>query len=368
MSLEFHCTTCGILLRVPAESAGGQARCPTCASVMTIPALQASPGLQASPSPAPPPNHPFAAAPSAAPPEAGLPAPETAEGPNPYRSPSDYTAGWAAMSMAAPATAIQPARIDLGDIVTRTWEIFKQQWSTCLLGMIVAGAVMMVGYFALMMVAVLCGVGIQTQLGHESLIVVFVLFGYVAAFVFMLWIMAGFLQFLLAIARGQQPSLGLLFQGGPCWLRLLGVWLILWLIWVGAAIVCLSPAAAMLAVSEHAARITYGICSVINGVVQSVLLLMFSQAMFFVVDRQSRVLEALRLSREITRGNKWKLWVLWLAATLVTVVSMIPCGLGLLITMPYFGLMLPVVYLVMSGQPTANPRRYPYSPTPGFAG
>src|SRR5205085_3584481 len=43
MPIEFRCSQCSQLLRVPDESAGKNARCPKCQALMKVPDLQAEP-------------------------------------------------------------------------------------------------------------------------------------------------------------------------------------------------------------------------------------------------------------------------------------------------------------------------------------
>ena len=45
MAIEFRCTSCGKLLRTADGTSGKQAKCPECASLMTIPAATAQ-GIQ----------------------------------------------------------------------------------------------------------------------------------------------------------------------------------------------------------------------------------------------------------------------------------------------------------------------------------
>lgn len=51
--IEFPCSSCGTLLRVPLQYAGRSARCPQCQSVATVPTLPHTPDLQAPPSSVP---------------------------------------------------------------------------------------------------------------------------------------------------------------------------------------------------------------------------------------------------------------------------------------------------------------------------
>jgi phage FluMu protein Com len=91
MPIEFHCPSCGKLLRTPDESAGKKAKCPQCATIVEIPrpaaptdfGLPASGGggeFPAFSNPTPPNDNPFA----------GLPA----ANPNPYATSASSAASY----------------------------------------------------------------------------------------------------------------------------------------------------------------------------------------------------------------------------------------------------------------------------------
>ena len=81
---------------------------------------------------------------------------------------------------------------------------------------------------------------------------------------------------------------------------------------------------------------------------------MFSQFYYLVLDRRVPVLDSFRQSKELMNGNKLTLFLIWLAMMGIFLVAMIPCGLGILVAGPYFSLMFAVIYLTITGQPTAE--------------
>src|SRR5690242_15410121 len=98
MTIEFHCSQCNQLLRVPETAIGKQARCPECQALMVVPAgAVATPpqvgagefggGLPLVP-PTPPPAHPFGEA------AGGHPFSEQAGSANPYASPPAVMQGY----------------------------------------------------------------------------------------------------------------------------------------------------------------------------------------------------------------------------------------------------------------------------------
>lgn len=95
---------------------------------------------------------------------------------------------------------------------------------------------------------------------------------------------------------------------------------------------------------------------------------MFSQSLYLIVDRNVGVMESLRLSREITRGNKATMFLIGLAMLGLAILALIPCGLGFFVLMPYSMVLYSLMYLSMAGQPTAEQLRYSYPPAPAYAG
>ena len=88
MAIEFRCSQCNQLLRVPDDSAGKNARCPKCQSLMTVPAASSPVSTPAASSPAS--TNPFAAGESP-PPKPASPFGDTSpttSNLNPYASPS----------------------------------------------------------------------------------------------------------------------------------------------------------------------------------------------------------------------------------------------------------------------------------------
>jgi hypothetical protein len=309
MAIEFRCTQCGKLLRTGDETAGKHAKCPQCGAVMTIPAT----GGAAPPPPVPPGGGtPFSGA--------GAQPAGTAGSANPYQSPAPFTPLGAGQ---APG-AITPTTLDLGDIFSRTWNIFKEQWGMC----IVALLVVLVISFAVNFI-VGCGFGIVGHAAKSQALQFFLsLIAHVATTLFGVWLGIGQAKYFLKVARGQTAEIGDLFSGGPLFVNVLLGSLLVGVIVLVGLLACVVP-----------------------GVVLS---LMFSQFYYLILDRNVPVLESLSQSRELTNGNKMTLFLIWLVATGLTVLACIPCFLGLIVVVPYLTLMVPVIYLAITGQPTAD--------------
>jgi len=99
MSIEFRCSQCGQLLRVPADSAGKHARCPKCQALMAVP--QADANAPSSPVPVPD-AAPAAPTLSAPPPPQPLPPPEKPASESPFTPASASALGTSAAAAGNP--------------------------------------------------------------------------------------------------------------------------------------------------------------------------------------------------------------------------------------------------------------------------
>jgi len=308
MAIEFRCTQCSKLLRTGDETAGKHAKCPQCGALMTIPAAGG-----AAPPPVPPGGGtPFGGA-------AAQPA-GTAGSAHPYQSPASFAPLGAGQSPGA----IAPTTLDLGDIFSRTWSIFKEQWVMCVVAILVVWVISFAVNFIVGFGAGIVGAVAKSQAIHIFLSLI----GNLATSLFAVWLGIGQAKYFLKVARGQTAEIGDLFSGGPLFVNIL----------LGSLLVGVIVFVGLLAL-------------VVPGVV---LALMFSQFYYLILDRNVPVLESLSQSRELTNGNKLTLVLIWLVAMGLTLLACIPCFLGLIVVVPYLTLMVPVIYLAITGQPTAD--------------
>lgn len=193
MPIEFRCTQCGRLLRTADDAAGKEARCPECGAVVPVPLS----GLGVrEPVAGGGPGSPF-----------GAPRPGGGQAVNPYESPGPY-----ADSGEQAATGMRPVRhvLDLGDVLRRAWDIFRERWAICL------GVVLLV---------VVIGMAFSTACSIASMMVaaaardrvvpiIAQVVDNLCTWLFQSWLGIGEALFLLEIVRGREPSLGLVFAGG----------------------------------------------------------------------------------------------------------------------------------------------------------
>lgn len=322
MPIEFRCTQCQRLLRTQDDSAGKQAKCPECGTIMVVPAPEADEAnVPLPPLPTSRLGNPFGSGGTS--PFATRPADggDRTGGQNPYQSPTDYAAPPIG---AGPRGPIIPTTIDLGDILSRTWRIFTQQWGLCLgltlvFGFIVIGTQLLVET----VIAALAG-GNNPELSFTIAITVFLAQG-----LLWMWLGIGYNLALLRLARGEPTSMGELFNGGSYMVSIL----------LGSI------------VFNIAFFLGY-LFFIIPGIIVA---LMFSQFYYLILDRRIGVLESFSISQKVMIGNKLTLFALVLVVGLLGgLFALVTCFVGLVAVAPFFSLMLAVTYLVVTGQPTAD--------------
>jgi phage FluMu protein Com/uncharacterized membrane protein len=314
MPIEFRCTACNKLLRTPDDTAGKQAKCPECGALMPIPVPAGQPRPPAA-------GRPFAAG-------AGQSASSAAaDAANPYRSPlSD-----APRAFVPPSGSFTPSRIDFADVFGRTFRVFGQEWSTCILVFLAFMAIVL-GFLAC---AGGAAAGVAVLANDEAVTVVVIIFAIGATWLFAAWLSIGMRIFFLKLARGDDARVGDLFGGGPFFVTTLLASLLFALAYLGGLVLFIVP-------------------GIIFG-------LMFSQFNYMIIDRNAGVVESLSLSKEFTFGNKLMLFVILLVANLVGQVIVQACAIGMIVVFPFLSLLNAVIYLVMTGQATAD-QRYPAGP------
>ncbi len=291
MAIEFRCPQCGKLLRTGDDTAGRQAKCPECGAVSTIPSAGGTPGIE-----------------------------NLADSGNPYQSPSPFVS----QSPEHVPGEITPQILDLSDVFSRTWSIFKEQWGNCVAAWLMIFVISTVISYALSFGGLMSGrIMFGPRLAQVGQVV-----GQIAGQLISIWLGIGVAIYFLKVARGQAADYSDLFNGGPHFLRIVLASLLFFVIFYAGLLLCIVP-----------------------GVI---LALMFSQFYYLVLDRQMPILDAFSMSKDLTNGNKLTLFLIWLTMMGICIVALIPCGLGLIVAAPFFCLMFPMIYLTITGQPAAR--------------
>lgn len=297
MPIEFLCTQCGKMLRVPDGSAGKQAKCPQCGAVLPIPSEAAAPAGAISPPPPP-----------------LAPAPRPLDMANPYQSPAVPVP-----ERAVAGGELTPTLIDMGDVMSRTWAIYKANWlsATAVVVLVMMASGVVFGLIALLSAAVSQDENAQKLISTPVFLVLGVVVG------------VGVLSYFIKLARGEPAEVSDLASGTRLFASAAGVGILSWI------------------------AVTIGtILFIIPGIIAQ---LMFSQSFAFVADRQLGAVDAMRASMQFTRGNKLTLFAMNLVVGIGgSILGCATCGLGFLVLYPYMAILMAVTYLTMTGQPTAE--------------
>jgi len=183
MPIEFRCTKCQKLLRTPDGSSGREAKCPQCGAIVKIPEPAAYEHAAAMPAP-PVPS-------SSAPPSPAD---------NPYASPSRL----------APQTdpryvehAFRPTRIEVGDVLSRTWEVFKLRWLACVAA--TWGVPLILAGVCAPFILIVVFTSMNARDDAASVVAASLLLGAVAT-IASVWMALGIHAFMLKVARGEEVA------------------------------------------------------------------------------------------------------------------------------------------------------------------
>jgi phage FluMu protein Com len=339
MPIEFRCTGCGKLLRTGDETGGQQAKCPACGVVTTIPLASGQPGFAPLPSQA-------GGFPSAVPP----PIPRSPQASvNPFQSPAEP----GARPMSQAPGALASGRLDIGDVLNRTWTIYKANMGNCI------GAVMIVQVvnFGTQFASGAISEVIQRAMGNNaaSIVIGSILLPLGMALLQM-WLGIGLIRYLVKMGRGEHARFEDLFSGAH----------FIWPVFVSSLLFVLAIAS-IIAVALLPALLTYlatreqnpsiAVAFVGGGIgiiAVWIVTLMLGQYQYLIIDRDAGIVESLQLSKQITQGNKLMLFVLFIVVGLINLGGMLALCVGMIFTMPYCVLCIAVAYLIMSGQQTAD--------------
>ena len=294
MPIEFRCTHCDRLLRTPDGTSGKEAKCPQCGAIVKIP----EPVQTTAAPPSPPPEL----------------SPHVESG-NPYQSP--IATSMAAAPQGEIHRGFHPTRIDLGDVLSRAWQIFKANMWPCV-G--VAAPVVLLGLVQNGRVRLDDGVLIRVPPGIAF-----------ALSIVQFWLLLGLLTYMLKVARGEPARFSDVFTGGPLFLPALGVGILLFVVVViGFLLFC------------------------IPGIV---VFTMFLPAILILIDQHAGVIDSLKMAKQATTGNKLTLFAMISIVGMGGLLfSLLTCLLGTFFAAPFMYLLFCVSYLAMTGQTTAEQR------------
>lgn len=311
MPIEFRCTQCHNLLRVPDESAGAQARCPQCSAIITVPAA----GSEGQP---PAGENPFS-------PGGQRPADQSSgfESVNPYSSPAsgyDQPHATGAVGQEMVATPV-----DAGSVINHAWEV----WKSNLLLLVGVTTVVFVFSFGFGIFQAFVTEVFESQ-GNEEVGAV-VGFGLsIFGNLVQMFLEIGKVIIVLKLLRGQPAEFSDLFSGGSVFLSVFGASILAGIAIVVGFLACIVP-----------------------GIL---LLLFFWPFYYLIIDRKAGAIESFGMAYPFAKANVGTTFVLWLASIGIMIVGFLTICIGVLFAAALVSVMWGAAYLMMSGQLRTSPR------------
>ncbi len=252
---------------------------------------------------------------------------------NPYQSPQAAAASTPPPIPRPPLTV--PRELAFGDIFHRSWTIFKSQAGMCIGAWLTVMAITWVASFGNGFVQGAVKAATRDNPAPGAVVIVI---GTIVVNLLQWYLQMGLMQFMLKVARGEPFRFGDVFYAGPQVLPFFGATIVFALAVAAGFILLIVP-----------------------GVI---LALMFSQVQYLVLDRRIAVFDAFSASKQMMAGNKANLFVVHLLAGLLSIaLTLLTCGLGIFVVGPCYALGMAVIYLTLSGEPTAEVQS-PFAPPP----
>lgn len=353
MPLEFHCPYCGQSISAPDESAGKQIRCPGCEARIAVPGGDLTSDRQETGrhDPAPPPVIP--------------PPAETAQRENPYLAPGSAAQAAADKPFAdkgvdaelreavfGPPVPPRHTKITFDDMLQRSWAIFTQRLGPCVLyALILIGVNLAVS-------AVTGVINFSTQIAARSVDALWIAFigqgvSQIINMVFQAWITAGAIMYIVDMARYGNARFSDIFRGHPYLLRLFLFNLLVLVVVYGILGLFAVPGIVALAMKAGTEWIVAGFAPVVVIGLPLVIWLTISWYLtaLLIIDRDQKLLEALGTSWRYMRGNRLIVFVGGAAVGALSLLfTLVTCGIGMLLVIPYVTLFTCVIYLLATGQ------------------
>jgi hypothetical protein len=244
-----------------------------------------------------------------------------------------------------------PIRFTIGEVVSRSWELYRLRTGECILAVVLWMVLYVVGQGLYLLVLKLAS---RTVPALVFLAVLTVL-------VFHLWITVGLSRVLLDIVRGRAANLGGIFAGGRHLLRMFFATLLFFLVLMGAGILVMIPSifVASLVRRSPAVEQALTLVGVLSGYAVLVIVAL-RMAMYgcLIIERDCGALESLGLSYRMTKDRVGRLFVIALLAWVVSVCGLLACGVGILFTAPLSWLLLIVSYVALADNPDPDPEAW----------
>ncbi|MCA9016747.1 MAG: hypothetical protein KDA77_15550 [Planctomycetaceae bacterium] len=333
MTIEFSCSHCNKVLKTSDDKAGRRAKCPQCGEPITVPQSAAATNQE---------FDGFDEFDESVPEEESFLAGGTVREEDSFLAGGSIECPMCGAAVRAGAQKCQacgetlkvssrsgrghwePRIISVGDVFSRSWEVFKSNLGMCMAVPLLA----MLIYFLGVVVVVIGMAAIGAAMGAEFIKAAEVPLTLMMQFIFYLiifYLQLGVQLVFLQIAKGEKPELSVMFGAGPYLVRMF-------------------------------------LCSVIFAIVTSIgylllivpgviLALMFWPFSYLLIDRNLPGIKAFTEAPTITKGNLLNLFGVFLATIgIVLLGGIVTLGIGLIFLFPYSVMVQTVAYTEMTSQ------------------
>ena len=325
MAITFNCRHCGKSLTTTDDKAGRQAKCPGCGELIVVPKSEAVED-----------SYEEAASDDDGA-EMTAPSPATKSCPmcgaeNPRRAKVCQACGEEFVGAARQAGSKERTHqiIDAGDVLSATWKIFQQNLSVLVLSTLACVGICLGVYAVFIAVFAAISISLQPQMGRQEAELIINLLSLplgIGITALVAYLNSGVNRLLLAVARGEEATVNMIFSGGRYAMRSFLVGILFNMMTTFGFYCCIAP-----------------------GIL---LWLMFWPFLYIIVDQDSPGLESLTKAKDLTTNNWLSVFVLILAASGIGLVGTVTC-VGVVFTMPVTWLSFAVAYCKMTGQRTAE--------------
>jgi hypothetical protein len=170
------------------------------------------------------------------------------------------------------------------------------------------------------------------------------------------YLASGIFRAAIRQAQGQEISVGDLFSGGDCFLRVIGLVVVSILIQMTALVILLIPSFLISGMETLASLGSYVVGFTVNG--------LFFFAIPLIVDRGASVMDAIRGSIEVTKSQWWMFALFVLVVSILSGIGAFACLFGVLVTFPFYFTVAAVAYRDTFGMQGAKPFDHYAAPPP----
>jgi hypothetical protein len=333
MPIDFKCSSCSHLIRVPDGTEGKKTMCPKCSVSQQIPG-GSEPDEPETPRMG---EHDFSDQSNAGSTAGGggfAPDPT-----NPYASPET---GYQPPDSPSHPGQINPQQADLGSIINYSIECWKEH-----LGILVGAFLVIVG------VNVLIWLVQQGLIAAAGQVWPFAVMGIAFSVslisnAIQVYLGIGIALITLKIGRKESAKFSDLFEGGKQFLPIFGFTLGVGILTIGLAF-GVGILAAMLGDPQIAMPVVLGLMALI-GIASLLFTLFFWPFYYLVVDEKATLFESFAKAKEIAVVNIGNTILLGLLSMGIALLGYMACCIGLLFALPLVSMLWTTAYLQMTGQ------------------